>query len=108
MGSAHDPLPLGTWKIYGADYNPKFHYNPDAVLGCEARTTRRRCCRRGRTARSAWCGSTCRRSITASTARPSRETIGRTESHGCIRLTNWDAARLALMVKPGTPAVFQA
>ncbi|MHC4055911.1 L,D-transpeptidase, partial [Bradyrhizobium sp. 25ACV] len=34
---------------------------------------------------------------------PSPETIGRAESHGCIRLTNWDAARLALMVKPGTP-----
>ncbi len=40
-------------------------------------------------------------------ARPSRRLIGRTESHGCIRLTNWDAARLALMVKPGTEAVFR-
>ncbi len=28
MGSAHDPLPIGTWKINGADTNPKFHYNP--------------------------------------------------------------------------------
>jgi lipoprotein-anchoring transpeptidase ErfK/SrfK len=35
------------------------------------------------------------------------ETIGRTTSHGCIRLSNWDAARLSMMVKPGTPAVFQ-
>ena len=35
------------------------------------------------------------------------EQIGRAESNGCIRLTNWDAARLSLMVKPGTPAVFQ-
>jgi lipoprotein-anchoring transpeptidase ErfK/SrfK len=34
-------------------------------------------------------------------------TIGRAESHGCVRLTNWDAARLAQMVKPGTPAIFQ-
>lgn len=38
---------------------------------------------------------------------PEPQTIGRTESHGCIRLTNWDAARLALMVRPGTPAIFQ-
>lgn len=29
MGSGHDPLPIGTWKINGADTNPKFHYNPD-------------------------------------------------------------------------------
>ncbi|MET0308101.1 MAG: L,D-transpeptidase, partial [Sphingomonas sp.] len=28
MGSSHDPLPIGTWKINGADTNPKFHYNP--------------------------------------------------------------------------------
>ncbi|MGQ2973950.1 MAG: L,D-transpeptidase [Brevundimonas mediterranea] len=33
--------------------------------------------------------------------------MGRAESHGCVRLTNWDAARLAQMVKPGTPAIFQ-
>jgi lipoprotein-anchoring transpeptidase ErfK/SrfK len=39
---------------------------------------------------------------------PHPELIGRTESHGCIRLTNWDVARLAQMVKPGTKAVFQA
>jgi lipoprotein-anchoring transpeptidase ErfK/SrfK len=31
--------------------------------------------------------------------------IGYTQSHGCIRLTNWDAAKLAEMVKAGTPAV---
>jgi lipoprotein-anchoring transpeptidase ErfK/SrfK len=38
---------------------------------------------------------------------PVPENIGRTASHGCVRLTNWDAARLSLMVKPGTPAIFQ-
>ncbi len=39
---------------------------------------------------------------------PEPQNIGRTQSHGCIRLANWDAARLALMVKPGVKAVFQA
>ena len=34
--------------------------------------------------------------------------IGRAESNGCIRLTNWDAARLAQMVSPGIKAVFKA
>ena len=28
MGSEHDPLPIGTWKINGPSYNPTFHYNP--------------------------------------------------------------------------------
>lgn len=34
---------------------------------------------------------------------PHPETIGRRESHGCFRLTNWDIVRLSRMVKPGTP-----
>ena len=31
--------------------------------------------------------------------------ISRTQSHGCIRLTNWDAIALAQQVRDGTPAV---
>ena len=38
---------------------------------------------------------------------PEPQNIGRTASHGCVRMTNWDAARLATMIKPGTPAIFQ-
>ena len=37
---------------------------------------------------------------------PIPEAIGRTESHGCVRLTNWDALHLAGLVKPGTRVVF--
>jgi hypothetical protein len=32
---------------------------------------------------------------------------GKTESHGCIRLTNWDTVDLAAMVRPGTVARFE-
>jgi lipoprotein-anchoring transpeptidase ErfK/SrfK len=39
------------------------------------------------------------------TPEPSR--IGHATSHGCIRLTNWDALELAAMVKPGTAAILQ-
>ncbi|WP_277815335.1 L,D-transpeptidase [Listeria monocytogenes] len=38
---------------------------------------------------------------------PEPQTIGRAESHGCVRLTNWDAARLAQMVSPGTQVLFE-
>lgn len=37
---------------------------------------------------------------------PAPEMIGKTGSHGCFRLTNWDALRLGKMVKPGTPVTF--
>jgi lipoprotein-anchoring transpeptidase ErfK/SrfK len=37
---------------------------------------------------------------------PNPELIGKTGSHGCFRLTNWDALRLAKMVESGTPVRF--
>ena len=106
MGSEHDPLPIGRWKIQGASYNPSFHYNPS--LFWDARSS----------AKAAllppgpngpvgviWLDLSKPHYGIHGTPEPS--TIGRAESHGCIRLTNWDAARLSLMVKPGTPAIFQ-
>ena len=36
----------------------------------------------------------------------SPETIGYAQSHGCVRLTNWDAIQLSDMVEPGTPVEF--
>jgi lipoprotein-anchoring transpeptidase ErfK/SrfK len=38
---------------------------------------------------------------------PNPETIGKTASHGCVRLTNWDAEALAAGVKPGVPVTFE-
>jgi lipoprotein-anchoring transpeptidase ErfK/SrfK len=35
------------------------------------------------------------------------DTIGRAASHGCIRLANWDAAKLAKLVKGGVPVVVE-
>ncbi|GGE13097.1 murein L,D-transpeptidase [Aureimonas endophytica] len=37
---------------------------------------------------------------------PEPSKIGKTNSHGCVRLTNWDATELARMVKPGTTVEF--
>ena len=39
---------------------------------------------------------------------PTPEMIGKTGSHGCFRLTNWDAVRLAKMIRIGTPVSFTA
>ena len=34
---------------------------------------------------------------------PAPQNVGKTESHGCIRLTNWDTLALPNLVKKGTP-----
>ncbi len=38
---------------------------------------------------------------------PYPEEIARTESHGCFRLTNWDAIRLGEMIRTGTPVAVE-
>lgn len=38
---------------------------------------------------------------------PRPEEVGRTESHGCFRLANWNAEYLAQMVKGGTPVIVE-
>ncbi len=38
---------------------------------------------------------------------PRAEMIGKTASHGCVRLTNWDAESLAAGVRPGVLVTFQ-
>ena len=38
---------------------------------------------------------------------PEPRNIGKTESHGCIRMTNWSAWSLSQSVSPGMPAILQ-
>ncbi len=105
-GSEHDPLPLGEWKIVGASYNPEFHFNPtlfwDAKKGDKAATLQP-----GPRGPVGIVWLDLNKSHYGIHGTPNPQNIGRTESHGCVRLTNWDAGRLSLMVKPGTPAIFQ-
>ena len=106
MGSSHDPLPIGDWKINGADYNPKFHYNP-ALFWDVSDSKEGALLPPGPNGPVGvvWLDLSKEHYGIHGTSAP--ETIGTAQSHGCIRLANWNAARLAMMVKPGTPAIFQ-
>ncbi|SDD21225.1 Lipoprotein-anchoring transpeptidase ErfK/SrfK [Sphingomonas sp. YR710] len=105
-GSSHDPLPIGTWKIQGISYNPTFHFNPKLFWDAKPGETKALLpAGPNGPVGVVWMDLNKAHYGIHGTPRP--ENIGKTESHGCIRLTNWDAARLAMMVKPGTPAIFQ-
>jgi len=106
VGSRHDPLPVGRWKIRGRRMDPEFHYNPDLFWDAEPSSERA-------TIPPGPNNPVGRVWIDLSKPHygihgtPEPETIGKTQSHGCIRLTNWDALELAEMVSPGTPAVLR-
>lgn len=102
-GSEHDPLPIGEWKINGVARNPKFHYNPDLFWNANATDTKATIAPGPRgPVGLVWIDLSKDHYGIHGTPEPSR--IGYSQSHGCIRLTNWDALELAGMVKPGTPA----
>lgn len=106
-GSSHDPLPLGTWGITGISHNPHFNYNPALFWDADSNDTKQRLPPGPNgPVGVVWIDLT--KSHYGIHGTPEPQTIGRTESHGCVRLTNWDAARLAQMVDTSTKVVFQA
>ncbi len=107
MGSEHDPLPLGDWKILGNAYNPPFSYNPELFWDVsDSKEKVQLPPGPNGPVGVVWIDLSKEHYGIHGTPEP--QTIGRAQSHGCIRLTNWDAARLAQMVHSGTEAHFQA
>jgi lipoprotein-anchoring transpeptidase ErfK/SrfK len=106
MGSEHDPLPIGSWTIKGPAYNPPFHYNAALFWDADDKDEKAKL-PPGPNGPVGVVWLDLSKPHYGIHGTPNPETIGRAESHGCIRLTNWDAARLAGMVKAGTPAIFQ-
>lgn len=106
MGSEHDPLPVGTWKILGVAKNPVFHYNPELFWDASPAQAKAKIAPGpNNPVGVAWIDLSKKNYGIHGTPEPSA--IGKTQSHGCIRLTNWDAAALAQAVGPGTPAILQ-
>jgi lipoprotein-anchoring transpeptidase ErfK/SrfK len=107
MGSRHDPLPLGRWKILGIDKNPKFHYNPELFWDANA-GEEKAMLPAGPNGPVGVVWIAINKPHYGIHGTPQPEMIGRAESHGCVRLTNWDAARLAQMVSSKTELLFEA
>ena len=106
-GSGHDPLPLGEWGITGVGRNPPFRFDPDLFWDVpDSEEEQHLPPGPNGPVGVVWIDLTKEHYGIHGTPEP--QTIGRTQSHGCVRLTNWDAARLAGMVDTSTDVVFQA
>ena len=107
VGSEHDPLPVGNWRVEDVQNYPKFNYNPNLFWDAENKTPRATVPPGPRNpVGTVWIGLSKKHYGIHGTPVPSR--IGLTQSHGCIRLTNWDAAELGKTVRIGTPVVIHA
>ena len=105
-GSEHDPLPIGNWKVTGVQLSPAFHYNPDLFWDADPSHSKAKI---GPGPNNpvgvAWIDINKPHWGIHGTPEPSM--IGRTQSHGCVRMTNWDVRRLLEWAKTGTPVVFE-
>jgi lipoprotein-anchoring transpeptidase ErfK/SrfK len=106
IGSEEKPAPSGDFKVRRVNWNPDFHYDPQfhwkGVKSSRKLTIR---ARPNNPVGLVWID------LNAPSygihGAPEPENIGKTESHGCIRLTNWDAVELAGMAFPGAVVKFE-
>jgi lipoprotein-anchoring transpeptidase ErfK/SrfK len=105
-GSEHDPLPIGDWKITGISRDPTFNYNPSLFWDAEPSQTKAKIAPGpNNPVGVVWIDITKPHYGIHGSPEPGK--VGHTESHGCVRLTNWDAMTVAGLVKTGTPVRFR-
>ncbi len=105
IGSADTPSPSGTVTVERIALNPGYTYNPkinfkqgdnDKILTLQPGPNG--------PVGTVWIALSKPTYGIHGTPEPSK--IGKTQSHGCIRLTNWDATELAKMTSPGVTVEF--
>jgi len=105
-GSENDPLPVGEWKVNGVSANPTFNYNPKLFWDGDPTHAKAKIpAGPNNPVGVVWIDLSKEHYGIHGTPEPTR--IGYTESHGCIRLTNWDAMRVAALVGPGTKVILK-
>jgi lipoprotein-anchoring transpeptidase ErfK/SrfK len=103
-GSEHDPLPIGEWKVTGVYKDPVFHYNPELFWDADPTHSKAKI-QPGpnNPVGVVWIDLSKEHYGIHGTPMPGK--VGHTQSHGCIRLTNWDARELAGLLAKGVPAI---
>ena len=105
IGSAEKPAPSGEFAVRSVAYDPDYTYNPKyGFKGQKAQHVVKVAPSPNNPVGAVWIGLSAEGYGIHGT--PDADKVGKTQSHGCIRLTNWDALALARLVKKGTPISF--
>jgi lipoprotein-anchoring transpeptidase ErfK/SrfK len=104
-GSEYDPLPIGSWAVTAVVRNPPFNYNPDLFWDADPSHAKAKV-PPGPNGPVGVVWIDISKPHYGLHGTPEPGTVGHTSSHGCVRLTNWDALRLAAMVGKGTKVEF--
>ncbi len=105
-GSAEFPLPIGDWTIETVIPDPSYSYDP-ALIGGADKNDPKALLPPGPNGPvgTMWIGISKPHYGIHGTPEPAR--IGRSQSSGCVRLTNWSATAVSKAVKVGTTVTMQ-
>ena len=102
VGSSERPSPVGEYKVTAVAENPTYHYDPSLNLrGVEVEEKLELPPGPNSPVGLVWIALSAKGYGIHGTPEP--EVVSKRASHGCIRLTNWDALELAKHVRKGTP-----
>jgi lipoprotein-anchoring transpeptidase ErfK/SrfK len=105
-GSRRDPLPLGRWRVTAVQQSPAFHYNPRLFWDADPSHSKARIAPGpNNPVGVAWIDINKPHYGIHGTPEPA--TVGKTQSHGCVRMTNWDVQRVLSWAKRGTVVIFR-
>ena len=105
-GSAHDPLPVGQWKVIGIARDPVYQFDPKLFWDARPGEAKARIpAGPNNPVGLVWIELSKKHYGIHGTPEPGN--IGKTQSHGCIRLTNWDALAVAGAVSRGATVLLQ-
>lgn len=105
-GSSAFPLPIGEWKLTSVVQDPDYRYNPDILVN-QPKDAKPATLPPGPNGPVGivWMGINKQHYGIHGTPEPGQ--ISRTQSSGCVRLTNFAAQAVATAVEVGTPVTFQ-
>jgi lipoprotein-anchoring transpeptidase ErfK/SrfK len=103
VGSSDFPSPAGEMEVRAIAATPTYYFNPEGrTWGPDERLTI--AAGPNNPVGSTWIDLS--KEGYGIHGTPTPELIGKTASHGCVRLTNWDAAQLSRAVSAGTKVIF--
>lgn len=106
LGARYSPSPSGQFRITSITQDPKWHYQPALLTGVNDTLPEAMVPGGPNNAvGKVWMALSAPHYGIHGTSSP--ETIGYATSHGCVRLTNWDAEFLASRVREGLPVHFR-
>ena len=104
IGSRELPSPSGTYKVKGVAWNPIYYYNPKNFVQGDNHDKLRLPPGPNNPVGSVFIALT--KPTYGLHGTPDPSAIDKTASHGCVRMTNWDATELAHLVHPGIKVSF--